>query len=113
MADEPVIPMEGGAAKRTAFQGFVDFVRERGVMGLAIGFVLGSSVQKVVTAFVVDIINPMIGVFMGKVDGLRTFTVGPFLLGDFISVSIDFAILVLIIYLVFKGLGLERLDKKA
>ena len=43
-------------APKTALVGFVDFIRERGVMGLAIGFVLGTSVQKVVTAMVDDLI---------------------------------------------------------
>jgi large conductance mechanosensitive channel len=98
-------------APKSAFGGFLDFVRERGVMGLAIGFVLGTAVQKVVTAFVVDIVNPTIGVFMGRAEGLRTFTVGPFLIGDFLSVTLDFLLLILIIYLVFKVLGLDRLDK--
>jgi len=100
-----------GAPKR-AFGGFLDFVRERGVMGLAIGFVLGSSVQKVVTAFVNDIVNPFIGVFLGQAEGIKGFAVGKFLIGDFVMVTIDFLILCLIIYSVFKLLGLERLDKQ-
>lgn len=96
---------------RSAFAGFLEFVRERGVMGLAIGFVLGSSVQKVVTAFVTDIMNPFVGLFLGKADGFKNFAVGQFLIGDFIMVSVDFLILCLVVYLVFKGLGLEKLDK--
>lgn len=99
-----------GEAK-SAFSGFVEFIRERGVMGLAIGFVLGTSVQKVVSAFVTDIVNPFVGTFMGSAGGLKNFAIGSFLIGDFISVSIDFVILVLIVYLIFKGLGLEKLDK--
>lgn len=99
-----------GAPKR-AFAGFLDFVHERGVMGLAIGFVLGSSVQKVVTAFVNDIVNPFIGVALGRADGLKNFAVGNFLIGDFLAVLIDFLILAFIVYLIFKMLGLEKLDK--
>lgn len=94
-----------------ALGGFVEFVRERGVMGLAIGFVLGSSVQKVVTALVTDLINPLIGTFLGRADGLKDFAVGQFLIGDFISAVIDFLILAAIIYFVFKALRLEKLDK--
>ena len=119
MADDiQMVPEESEKSRRTifmsphrAFGGFLDFIRERGVMGLAIGFVLGSSVQKVVTAFVSDIVNPFVGILLGRADGIKNFAVGPFLIGDFISVGIDFLILALIIYLVFKGLGLERLDK--
>ena len=98
-------------APKKAFGGFLNFVRERGVMGLAIGFVLGSSVQKVVTAFVTDIVSPFVDIFLGRADGLKNFAVGKFLVGDFISVTIDFLILVLIIYCVFKALQLEKLDK--
>jgi large conductance mechanosensitive channel len=99
------------SAPQKAFGGFLDFVRERGVMGLAIGFVLGSAVQKVVTAFVTDIVNPFVGVFLGRADGLKNFALGQFLVGDFIMVAVDFLILCLIIYSVFKLLGLEKLDK--
>ncbi len=98
-------------APKKAFGGFIQFVRERGVMGLAIGFVLGSSVQKVVTAFVTDIVNPFVGLFLGRADGLKNFAVGQFMIGDFISTLIDFLILALIIYFVFKALQLEKLDK--
>ncbi|MBI5456716.1 MscL family protein [Candidatus Kaiserbacteria bacterium] len=100
------------AAPRSGLVGFADFIRERGVMGLAIGFVLGTSVQKVVTAFVNDIVTPFINIFLGRTDGFAKFTVGPFAIGDFLSVTIDFLILLAIIYFVFKGLGLDRLDKQ-
>jgi large conductance mechanosensitive channel len=99
------------AAPGRAAQGFLFFIRERGVMGLAIGFVLGSSVQKVVTAFVTDIVNPFIGIFLGRTDGLKNFAIGQFLVGDFISTMIDFIILAAVIYFVFKALRLEKLDK--
>lgn len=119
MAEEmKVIPIEGAdpkdkliAVPHRAFHGFIEFVRERGVMGLAIGFVLGTSVQKVVTAFVTDIVNPFVGIFLGRADGIKDFAIGKFLIGDFVMVTIDFLILCLIIYLVFKLLGLEKLDK--
>lgn len=124
MAEEMrVIPLEeaveemGGRGRRMfrapqkAFGGFLEFVRERGVMGLAIGFVLGSAVQKVVTAFVSDIVNPFVGIFLGRADGFKNFAIGQFLIGDFIMVAVDFLILCLVIYTVFKLLGLEKLDK--
>jgi large conductance mechanosensitive channel len=114
MAEEElkVVPEgEQGVRRVGAIRGFVEFVRERGVMGLAIGFVLGSAVQKVVTAFVTDIVNPFVGILLGRADGLKSFAVGNFLIGDFISVLIDFFILAFIIYFVFKLLGLEKLDK--
>lgn len=100
------------AAPRYALSGFLDFVRERGVVGLAIGFVLATAVQKVVTAFVGDIVNPFIGVaFLGTTQTLAQYTIGGFRIGDFISVLLDFLILILIVYALFKGLKLDKLDK--
>lgn len=91
--------------------GFKEFVRERGVIGLAIGFVLGGAVQKTVSAFVTDIVNPLISIFTGRAESFSSFSIGPFAVGDFVSTLVDFLILVVVVYLVFKGLGLHKLDK--
>lgn len=99
------------AAPQRAFSGFLEFIRERGVMGLAIGFVLGSAVQKVVTAFVNDLLNPVIGILLGRAENIKDFKIGSFMIGDFVMVSLDFLILCLVIYTIFKVLGLEKLDK--
>ena len=96
-------------------KGFVDFIREQGVIGLAVGFILGGAVSKVVTALVTDIINPIIGVALGSVEGLKTaaLAIGPvkILYGDFLSILIDFAIVALVVYYGVKALGVEKLDK--
>ncbi len=96
--------------------GFFHFVRTQGVAGLAIGFVLGGGVSKVVTALVTDIVNPVTGILLGSAQGLKSWQlqVGPaaILYGDFISVMIDFLIVMALVYFVFKGLGLDRMDKK-
>ncbi len=97
-------------------QGFFDFIRKQGVVGLAIGFILGASVSKVVTAFVTDIVNPVTGVFLGSAQGLKSayLQIGPaqILYGDFISVLLDFLIIATIVYFIFKGLRFEKMDKK-
>ena len=93
-------------------QGFVQFIREQGVVGLAIGFVLGGSTSKVVTSLVNDIIQPSIGLIFGSVDGLKSFQVGPVMVGNFLSNIIDFVIIAAVVYFAFKGLGLDRLDVK-
>lgn len=96
---------------KSKISGFIDFIRERGVIGLAIGFVLGGAVQKTVTAFVADIVNPFIGLFTGRAESFTTFFVGPFAVGDFLSALIDFLILAAIVYFLFRALGLHKLDK--
>jgi large conductance mechanosensitive channel len=97
-------------------KGFLNFVREQGVMGLAVGFILGGAVSKVVTALITDIVNPVLGALLGMTKGLTTasFTFGTvsILYGDFISVLIDFIVVALVVYFGVKGLGLDKLDVK-
>lgn len=92
-------------------KGFIDFIREQGVIGLAIGFVMGGAVSKLVASFVESIVQPLIGMIFGSTDGLVSWMVGPVLLGDFITVLIDFLIIAAVVYWVFKGLRLDTLDK--
>ncbi len=95
--------------------GFMDFIRSQGVVGLAIGFILGGKVKDVVTAFVDDLIMPILGLVLGAGGTLKTatFQIGPviFLWGDFVSVLIDFIIVAAVVYFFVKGLGLDKLDK--
>jgi large conductance mechanosensitive channel len=98
------------AAPHKTFSGFFDFVRERGVAGLAIGFILGGAAQKLVQALMDDIINPLLGVF-GGFQTVSQYAVGSFKVGDFISVLINFLILCFVVYMVFRALRLEKLDK--
>ncbi|OGD09141.1 hypothetical protein A2397_01590 [Candidatus Amesbacteria bacterium RIFOXYB1_FULL_44_23] len=97
-------------------KGFLEFVREQGVMGLAVGFILGGAVSKVVTALVTDIINPLLGIVLGATKGLTSayFQVGPakVMYGDFLSVLIDFMVIATVVYFGVRGLGLDKLDKK-
>lgn len=94
----------------------MEFIRNQGVVGLAVGFILGGAVSKVVTALVTDIINPILSVALGAVDGLKEakLSIGSadILIGDFVSVTIDFLIISAVVYYGVKGLGLEKLDKK-
>jgi large conductance mechanosensitive channel len=90
--------------------GFFDFIRERGVAGFAIGFILGGAAQKLVQSLVEDIINPFLGI-VGGTENLTEYVIGEFRVGNFISSVLNFFILCVIIYLIFKVLRLEKLDK--
>ncbi len=96
-------------------KGFIEFIREQGVVGLAIGFILGGSVSKVVTALVDDVINPLLGIVLGAVGGLQNavLKVGPakIMYGHFVSVLIDFTVIAFVVYYIFKGLE-KKIDKK-
>ncbi len=102
--------------KRKKISGFMEFIRTQGVVGLAVGFLLGGAVSKVVSSLIEDIVNPVLAVILGAVGGLEAavLQIGPIALmwGSFLSSVIDFIVIALIVYFGVKGLGLEKLDKK-
>jgi len=97
-------------------KGFIEFIREQGVIGLAVGIILGGAVTKLVTALVTDLISPILGVILGAAGNLKeaSFKIGPakFMWGDFVSSLIDFIIIAFIVYTGVKLLKLEKLYKK-
>lgn len=96
-------------------KGFMDFIREQGVVGLAVGFILGGAVSKVVASVVADLINPIIGLALGKAGGLKeayfSIASAKVMYGSFIATFIDFLVIALVVYFGVKMLGLDKLDK--
>jgi len=96
--------------------GFMDFIREQGVVGLAIGFLLGGAISKLVTALVTDFINPILGLIMGSKKGFENIIIplGPnkILIGHFVGVLIDFIVIASVVYFIVRGFNLDKLDKK-
>lgn len=95
-------------------KGFIDFIKEQGVISLAIAFIIGSAVVKLVNALVQDIINPIIALALGNLENLSGayFKIkdAKIMWGDFVSVSIDFIIISLVVFFIFIVLGLKNLD---
>jgi large conductance mechanosensitive channel len=99
-------------AAKGALEGFMTFIREQGVVGLAIGVILGGAVGKVVSSLVSDIIMPIVAMVLGSTDGIAGLAVMGITYGKFIATVVDFAIIAAVIYFGIKGLGLDKLDKK-
>ncbi len=97
-------------------KGFLNFIREQGVVGLAVGFILGGAVSKFVSAIVTDIVNPLLSFALGSTAGLKEahWKLGEskIMWGDLISVFIDFVVIALVVYFGVKLIGLDKLDKK-
>ncbi len=97
-------------------KGFLEFIREQGVIGLAIGVILGGSVTKLVSSLVTNIINPVLGIALGAAGDLNSYFVQIYtakvMWGAFVNSVIDFAIVALVVYLFTRILKLDRLDKK-
>ena len=94
----------------------MEFVREQGVVGLAVGFILGGAISKVVSALVKDLINPLLGLLLGAIGNWKEayFTIGTanILWGDMLATLVDFLVIALVVYFGVKKLGLDRLDSK-
>lgn len=100
--------------------GFVNFIREQGVVGLAVGLAIGTAagdtVKKLVTAF----IDPLVQLIVGSQQGLQaaSFTVkiagrkGEFLYGAFISSLITLLAVAFVVYAIVHLFKLDKLDKK-
>ncbi len=117
-------PLPQGALPHVAvpkpFQGFINFVREQGVVGLGVGFVIGTSSTTLVKSFVTNFVTPLIGLLTGGIDfskktvclnstaGVCKNTLN---YGQVISDFLTFFVILAIVYLVVKRLKLESLDK--
>lgn len=84
------------------FKGFLD---KYGVIGLAVAFVIGAAVTKLVTALVQDIIMPIVGLLIpGGAWRTATWDIGPakLMIGDFTGALIDFLIVAFVVFLIVK-----------
>lgn len=97
-------------------KGFVEFVRTQGVIGLAVGFIMGSSTTKLITSFVNNLINPLVGILLGPVGNLANVYLqigsAKIMFGNFINSLIDFIIIAFVVYFGVKVFNFEKLDKK-
>jgi large conductance mechanosensitive channel len=81
--------------------GFKQFVLRGNVVDLAVGVVVGAAFGAVVTAFVKDLLTPLIAALVGKPDfSALTFTVNgsKFLYGEFINAIISFLLIAGAVY---------------
>lgn len=100
--------------------GFIEFLREKAVVGLAVAFVLGTQVQTVVKQFISSFVDPMFQLLFSGNKALsnRTFTLhfdgrhANFGWGALAYTFIDFIFVAFAIYAVIKIFSLDKLDKK-
>jgi large-conductance mechanosensitive channel len=98
--------------------GFVDFLREHAIVGLAVGFAIATQMQAVVKQLIASFINPLYGLlFNGQQLSTLSTTLHwhgrseQFLWGAFVYDLVDLIFVLAIIYMVIKILHLDNLDK--
>lgn len=100
--------------------GFMNFVREHGVVGLAVGLAIGTQVGKTVDDIVSGLIDPIVGFIIGNTDGLKAATwyieAGDRSMelgwGLILSSLITLLAVSALIYWVINGLKLDKVDRK-
>lgn len=111
-------------------QEFKEFAVKGNVIDLAVGVIIGAAFAKIVDSVVSDLILPLVGAVIGKLDfsnlfivlgsvpagtattldALKKAGVPVFAYGSFITVAVNFAILAFIIFLMIKQIN--RLKKE-
>lgn len=105
---------------KTHANGFLEFIRTQGVIGLAVGLAIGTAAGDTVKKLVEGFINPFVQFIVGSRDGLETATWhvelfgrnADFKWGAFVSSAIALLATALVIYWIIHVLKLDRPDKK-
>jgi len=98
------------------FKEFKDFAVRGNVIDLAVGVVLGSAFSAIITALVDNIIMPIIGLIVGKIDiSSLTVSFGDALVlpyGAFLQAILNFILIALCIFLFIKGISKLHREKE-
>lgn len=100
---------------------FKDFIAKGNVMDMAVGIIIGAAFTAIVTSLVGDLINPIIGLFMGGVDFTNNYAVlsgevaegasleaaretgaSVFAYGSFIMAIINFLIIAFVVFMLVR-----------
>ena len=112
-------------------QEFKEFAVKGNVMDLAVGVIIGGAFGKIVDSMVADLIMPLVGAVVGKLDFSNLFVVlgqipagtgatladlkkagvPVFAYGNFLTVAVNFTILAFVIFMLIKQVN--RMKKEA
>lgn len=93
---------------------FKDFIARGNVVDMAVGIIVGAAFTSIVKSLVDNLINPLIGIFLGKIDlSNLVLTVGDaqFKYGSFLNAVINFLIISFVVFLLVKGINHFRQSK--
>ncbi|ETO40429.1 Large-conductance mechanosensitive channel [Fructilactobacillus florum 8D] len=95
------------------FKEFKAFISRGNVIDMAVGVIVGAAFTNIVTSLVKNLLNPFIGIFLGKVDlSTLVFHVGDttFRYGAFLNSLLNFFIIAFVVFLLVKLLTKLRLE---
>ncbi len=80
---------------------FMKFLKEYGVIGLAIGVIIGSKAGELVKSIVDGLLMPIIGMVLPSGDW-QQLVVGPFQIGIVLAATINFVVVAFIVFVFAK-----------
>jgi len=94
---------------------FISFLKQYGVVGLAIAVIIGGKLNELVTSFVNDLLMPLLlqpALQAASVDDIRKLSYHGVLYGKFAGAAIDFTIVALVVFLIAKFILKEEIVSK-
>ena len=96
--------------------GFVIFLREHAIVGLAVGFAIATQVQALIKQLIASFVDPLYGLFFSQKLSDKTLTLHwhgrpqVFGWGAFAYTVLDLVFVLLVIYVILKLFKLDKLD---
>ena len=87
---------------------FMAFLKQYGVIGLAIAVIIGGQLNLLVKAVVDGILMPLVGLLLPAGMAWETWQAGPFMLGQVLSALINFLVVAWLIFWMSKKLLKEE-----
>lgn len=90
---------------------FIDFLKQYGVIGLAIAVVIGGKLNDLVSSLVNDLLMPLIfqpALKAANVDDIRKLSLNGILYGKVLGAAIDFLIVAVVVFLIAKHILREE-----
>ena len=99
------------ADKKGFIAEFKEFAKKGSIIDVAIGMVIGAAFSAIITSLVEDIIMPLLGIVIGKVDFTAlSITIGSVqvMYGEFIQSCVSFLLIALSIFICIKAANKAR-----
>ena len=94
---------------------FIDFLKQYGVIGLAIAVIIGGKLNELITSLVNDLLMPLLfqpALKAANVDDIRKLSAGGVLYGKVLGATIDFLIVAFVVFAISKFLLKEKTVSK-
>ena len=90
---------------------FIDFLKQYGVIGLAIAVIIGGKLNEFITSLVQDLLMPLLfqpALRAAQVDDIRKLSFHGILYGKVLGSAIDFVIVAFVVFLIAKQVLKEQ-----